>query len=124
MAHRSWSVDSTGSSIQPSHATSSGLSTQKPFSTEELWDTYFNGTILASNHLSAARNQRTILQGDGLNGLHISFTPERCLPYQPDKMDHSINKNAPSVTHPIEQGLPARSKTEELHYLDSSANQI
>ncbi|KAI4179768.1 MAG: hypothetical protein LQ348_005332, partial [Seirophora lacunosa] len=124
MAHRSWSVDSTGSSIQPSHATSSGLSTQKPFSTEELWDTYFNGSILASNRVKAARNQRTILQGDGLNGLHISFTPERCLPCQPDKTDHSITKNAPSVTHPMEQGFPARSKTEEPHYLASSTNQI
>ncbi|KAL9010884.1 MAG: hypothetical protein Q9173_004231, partial [Seirophora scorigena] len=124
MAHRSWSADSSGSSIQLNHATSSGLSTQKPFSTEELWDTYFNGSILASNRLSAARNQRTMLQCDGLNGLHIPFTPERCLPCQPDKTDHSINKNAPSVTHPIKQALPARSKTEELDYLESSANQI
>ncbi|KAL9021324.1 MAG: hypothetical protein Q9185_001434 [Variospora sp. 1 TL-2023] len=122
MAHRSWSVDSSSSSIQPSHAASHGLSTQKPFSTEELWDTYFNRNSLASNRQNVARSQRTISQGDGLDGLHISLDPERGPRTQPDTIDHSVIKDAPSVTHHIKQSLPARSTTRKPVYLGTPVN--
>lgn len=117
MAHQIWSDDGELSSFQQGYQKSDHSTAQQPTSTEEIWDTYFEGDSAAYQGLDEEWIQGIVSESEAFTGVHNPLDQKYYPHQQQDSLDHSANTgtsafnstNVQSIVGESKQNKPKRS---------------